>query len=106
MVEIEKGRDAMVKSLYDYCIERDEFKLLVQWDKEKNEPLSTRDISYRTGQGSGCPYCARLMRAPGDSSLATKCPVLVRKRWSIPELCPVCAGKVKENRQMIRAGPG
>lgn len=92
----------MAKSLYDYCIEREEFKLLVQWDKEKNGPLTTHGISYgskkkvwwhceighrwqapayaRTGQGSGCPYCAGKKVAPGDGSLAAKYPQLV-KEW-------------------------
>ena len=36
----------MAKSLLDYCIERDEFELLAQWDKEKNGGLSPRDVSH------------------------------------------------------------
>ena len=35
----------MGKSLYDFCIEQDEFELLVQWDKQKNGELTPRDVT-------------------------------------------------------------
>ncbi len=91
----------MAKSLYDYCIERDEFELLVQWNKEKNGETSPRDVSYgshkkvwwkcahdheweaplysRTGAGSGCPYCTRKKRAPATGTLAAEFPQLVQE---------------------------
>ncbi len=36
----------MAKSLYDYCMERDVFELLVQWDKDENGSLTPRDVSH------------------------------------------------------------
>lgn len=92
----------MAKSLYDYCLEREEFLLLAQWDKEKNGNLTAREVSRgshmkiwwrcerghqwqapvytRTGAGSGCPYCTGRKLAPGEGSLATKFPELA-KEW-------------------------
>lgn len=91
----------MRKSLYDHCVERDEFHLLAQWDKEKNKGISPKDVSYgshqriwwccalghqwqaavytRTGQGSGCPYCAGKKLLPGFNSLASKYPLLAQQ---------------------------
>ena len=88
----------MSKSLYDYCIERDDFVLLVQWDKEQNGELTTRNVSYgshikawwrcefghqwrsavysRTHAKTGCPYCA------GNRNLCASSPFAV----SYPEL--------------------
>lgn len=43
--EIQKVCEAMAKSLYDFCIEKDEFELLVQWDKQKNGDLTPRDVT-------------------------------------------------------------
>ena len=92
----------MAKSLYDYCLERDDFQLLAQWDKEKNDLLTSRDVSFgshkkvwwlcplghrwqaavytRTGAGSGCPYCSGNKRLPQFRNLATERPDLV-KQW-------------------------
>ena len=92
----------MAKSLYDYCIERDSFELLVQWDKEKNGDLTPRDVSHgshkkiwwkcahnhswdapvysRAGAGSGCPYCKGKKILPFTKTLATEFPQLV-KEW-------------------------
>lgn len=92
----------MAKSLYDFCIERDEFELLVQWDKQKNGELTIRDVSKgshkkiwwkcafghswqsavytRTGQHSGCPYCAGKIPHPSARVLADECPELI-KEW-------------------------
>ena len=100
--EIQKVRDAMAKSLYDFCIEKDEFELLVQWDKQKNGELTPRDVSHgshkkiwwkcafghswqavvytRTGQHSGCPYCTGRMLPPSARVLADECPELT-KEW-------------------------
>lgn len=91
----------MAKSLLDYCVERGEFELLAQWDKEKNGGLSPRDVSYgshkkvwwkcafthqweapvysRTGAGSGCPYCAGKKALPFSKTLATAFPDLMRE---------------------------
>lgn len=92
----------MRKSLYDYCIEREAFVLLAQWDKEKNGGLAPGDVTYgshkrvwwrcelghqwqaavyaRTGSGSGCPYCAGKKLLPNARTLATEYPQLV-KEW-------------------------
>ena len=93
---------AMGKSLYDYCIEREAFHLLTQWDKDKNSGLTPHDISYgshkkvwwkcahnhrwdapmysRTGAGSGCPYCSGKKLLPFAKTLASEFPELV-KEW-------------------------
>lgn len=92
----------MPKSLYEFCLERDDFLLLVQWDKEKNGSLTPRDVPFgshkkvwwrcefghqweavvytRTGQGSGCPYCKGKKMLPFCRTLATEFPELV-KQW-------------------------
>ena len=92
----------MAKSLLDYCLERDEFELLAQWDKQKNGELTPRDVTKgshkkiwwkcafghswqavvytRTGQRSGCPYCTGRKVLPFSKSLATEFPELM-KEW-------------------------
>ena len=89
----------MAKTLYDFCNERDEFELLVEWDKEKNGDLTPRSISkgsnkrvwwkcafghswqtfvyMRTGKGTGCPYCAGKPLPSSSYSLAIGYPDLV-----------------------------
>ena len=75
----------MAKALCDYCIEREEFKLLRQWDKENDGALTAHAVSYGShkkvwwqckkgrvwkaviysrgkGQKSGCPVCAGKVR--------------------------------------------
>ena len=86
----------MSKSLYDFCIERDEFgKLLTEWDKEKNVELTPRtasvgshkrvwwkcakghewqaEIKSRTN-GNGCPVCANKIVVIGENNLGTVFP--------------------------------
>lgn len=92
----------MAKSLYDFCIERDEFELLVQWDKQKNGELTPRNVKKgshrkiwwkcafghswqavvytRTGQSSGCPVCAGKTMPPSVRILSDECPELA-KEW-------------------------
>lgn len=92
----------MAKTLYEFCLERDEFDLLVQWDKEKNGDLTPRTVTSgshrkiwwkcfqghswqavvytRTNQHSGCPYCAGRMLSPMSCRLAEEAPRLV-KEW-------------------------
>lgn len=91
----------MRKSLHDHCVEQDKLHLLAQWDKGKNKGLSPKDISYgshqkiwwrcafghqwqaavytRTGQASGCPYCAGKKLLPGFNSLAFEHPLLAQQ---------------------------
>lgn len=91
----------MRKSLHDHCVEQDKLHLLTQWNKEKNTGISPKDISYgsrqkmwwrctyghewqaavytRTGQGSGCPYCAGKKLLPGFNSLAFEHPLLAQQ---------------------------
>lgn len=93
----------MVKSLYDWCIEREKFELLVQWDKGKNGALHPKDVSYgshkkawwkcafahqweapvysRTTSGSGCPYCTGRKMESKANTLATQYPELA-KEWN------------------------
>lgn len=90
----------MAKSLYDDCIERDAFELLVQWDKQKNGALTARDVTRgshkkvwwkcafghqwqaeiyaRTHGNAECPYCSGEMQSV--KVLADVCPLLV-KEW-------------------------
>ena len=97
-----RRRDAAIKSLYEYGLERDDFRLLAQWDKERNGDLTPRSVSYgsrkkvwwrcdaghrweapvysRTGSGSGCPYCAGKRVAAGVPTLASEYPELA-KQW-------------------------
>lgn len=92
----------MTKSLYEYCIERDDFLLLSQWDKEKNGDFAVRDVSHgshkkvwwccafghqweapvysRTISGSGCPYCTGRKFLPFAKTLASEYPQLL-KEW-------------------------
>ena len=92
----------MAKSLYEFCLERDDFILLVQWDKKKNGSLTPRDVPFgshkkawwccefghqwdaavysRTGAGSGCPYCKGKKLLPFYRTPATEFPDLV-KQW-------------------------
>lgn len=91
----------MRKSLHDYCVEKDKLHLLTQWDKEKNEGVSPKDISFgshqkiwwscalghqwqaavytRAGQGAGCPYCAGRKLLPDFNTLAAKHPLLAQQ---------------------------
>lgn len=91
------GKDfpVMSKSLYDWCLEREDFALLAQWDKEKNTGLHPKDICFdsrrmvwwkcffghqckatvASHRKLGCPYCA----GKKTDSLAQKHPELVRQ---------------------------
>ena len=92
----------MVKSLYDFCIEQNNLKLLAQWDTEINGSLTVKQVSYgnhrkvpwiynlghqweapvysRTISGSGCPYCTNHKVSEGYNDLATTAPK-VAKEW-------------------------
>ena len=92
----------MKKSLYEYCIERDEQRILYQWDKEKNEPLTPQDVSFathkevwwicdhghqwsspvysRTSNKSGCPYCRGKRIWSNEHTLASTYPDIA-KQW-------------------------
>ena len=83
----------VVKSLRNWCEERDDASLLEQWDLEKNEGLEPGDVSwgshrpvwwrcplghswqaapYSRAKGAGCPYCAgRRVWKPQESSAPT-----------------------------------
>ena len=91
----------MAKSLYDYCIEREDFRLLAQWDKEKNGELTVRDVARgssrkvwwrcefnhqwtatvysRSTMGAGCPYCAGKRVQPFSRTLASEHPQLLEE---------------------------
>ena len=84
------------------CLAKQFPMLAVEWDSEKNAPLTPKDItpgshkliwwrcqnghSYRSAvktrvqRGDGCPYCANRKVLPGFNDLATAAP-LVAKQW-------------------------
>ncbi len=99
----------MKKTFYDYCLEQGKTALLQQWDVEKNGSQTPHDLSYgskrkawwRCAQGhswqaapctrtagSGCPYCANRLLAPGENDLAAACPQLV-EQWDFAKNHPL-----------------
>ena len=92
------GGDRLRVSLYEYCLSCGREDLLSQWDKERNAPLTPKDISYgskqkvwwrcekghswqaaaytRTSNSAGCPYCTGRWIWPGENDLASKRPDL------------------------------
>lgn len=93
----------MAQSLYDYCIERDNFELLDQWDKQKNGTLTPQDVtqgshkkiwwicekghewearidSRTTERKHGCPICSGRQVLPGYNDLASQRPDIAA-RW-------------------------
>lgn len=88
--------DSKNNSLYDYCIERRNTKLLEQWDADKNSPLTPHDvarsshrkvwwvcekghewqatIASRVSKGRNCPVCAGKIVIPGENDLASAFP--------------------------------
>lgn len=91
----------MGKSLYDDCIERDAFELLVQWDQQKNGTLTPRDVArgshkkvwWKCGfghawqaeiksrtQGTRCPVCSNKRLVPGVNDLGTTHPSIA-SQW-------------------------
>ena len=91
----------MRESLYEFCMREGRGELLEQWLKEKNFPITPRDISYgskrkvwwrcekghvwqaavytRTGSGVGCPFCAGKIPVAGENDLETRYPELARQ---------------------------
>ena len=93
----------MELSLYDYCIERDDFVLLNQWDKAKNGTATPQTVSAgskkkawwvcekghvwearidsRTAKRKhGCPVCSGKQVLPGYNDLASQRPDIAA-RW-------------------------
>lgn len=92
----------MAKTLYDYCMERDNVYLLNQWDQEMNEGTTVHDVSHgshkrvwwrcerghrwqavvytRAGAGAGCPYCSGKKLSLEENTLAARFPDLA-KQW-------------------------
>lgn len=95
-----KGGPRMRRTLYDYCMEQGDEKLLREWDSVKNGDLRPETISYgsrtkvhwrcdkghewqaavysRTS-GSGCPYCAGRVVKSGSNDLQTLFPEVARE---------------------------
>lgn len=93
----------MRESLYDYCLRTDNQALLAEWDTARNGAVTPKTISYgskqkvwwkcanghewqsvvtaRTGNNSGCPYCAGKQAWPGETDLAT-CYPEVAAEWN------------------------
>ncbi|HCS34203.1 MAG TPA: hypothetical protein DIW49_05355, partial [Clostridiales bacterium] len=88
--------------------------LAVEWDDEKNAPLTPRDVtpgshkliwwrcqkghSYHSAvktrvQGSGCPYCAGKSVLPEENSLAAEYPVIA-KDWDAAKNKPLTPNQV------------
>ena len=92
----------MAKSLYEYCVEREDTALLSQWHKEKNGELTPKDVSFgsdrrvwwrgdcgheweaevcgRASAGDGCPVCTGKLVIPGVNDIVTTHPEIA-KQW-------------------------
>ena len=92
----------MRESLYEYCQRTGNQALLDEWDTARNGAVTPKTVSYgskrkvwwkcasghewqsvvtaRTGNSSGCPYCAGKRAWPGKTDLATCYPV-VAAEW-------------------------
>lgn len=88
----------MRESLADFCHREHREELLIEWDTEKNLPLTPETVSRgskrrvwwtcahghhrqaavhtRSGSGTGCPYCTGRRAIPGETDLATRYPDL------------------------------
>ncbi|WP_419520435.1 zinc-ribbon domain-containing protein [Hominenteromicrobium sp.] len=96
------------------CLAKQFPMLAVEWDSEKNAPLTPKDItpgshkliwwrcqnghSYRSAvktrvQGSGCPYCAGKNVLPEETSLATEYPSIA-KEWDAAKNVPLLPTQV------------
>lgn len=84
------------QTLYEYCKEQGNEKLLCEWNPSQNGTLTSRDVAFgskrkvwwlcerghqwetavctRTSGGSGCPYCAGKRAYPGENDLASQYP--------------------------------
>ena len=104
----------MRKSLYDFCLELGYPAPLEEWDEEANGPL-TEKVSYgskrkywwrcekghrweaavmsRTGERTGCPYCAGRLPIPGENDLATLYPELAAE-WDGERNAPLAPGEL------------
>ena len=91
----------MRESLADFCHREHREELLIEWDTEKNLPLTPETVSCgskrrvwwtcahghhrqaavhtRSGSGTGCPYCTGRRAIPGETDLATRYPDLARQ---------------------------
>lgn len=96
------------------CLAKQFPMLAVEWDSEKNAPLTPKDItpgshkliwwrcqnghSYRSAvktrvQGSGCPYCAGKNVLPEETSLAAEYPSIA-KEWDAAKNVPLLPTQV------------
>ena len=96
------------------CLAKQFPMLAVEWDSEKNAPLTPKDItpgshkliwwrcqnghSYRSAvktrvQGSGCPYCAGKNVLPEETSLAAEYPTIA-KEWDAAKNVPLLPTQV------------
>ncbi len=87
----------MRQSLYEYCVTHKRESLLHEWDAEKNDGLTPKDVKmgghykawwrcarghiwqasvYTRKGGSGCPYCAGRSVWRGENDLASQRPDL------------------------------
>ena len=95
-IRAEGNDDAMRQTLYEFCCRNNKDLLLLQWDAEKNAPLTPQQvtagtlrkawwkcplghsysavISSRALRGSDCPYCAGSKALAGFNDLAAKAP--------------------------------
>lgn len=79
----------MRETLYDFCIRTGQQTLLQEWEAERNAPLTPKDLSYGSKKKvwwiceQGHVWCASIASRTGG------------KRCG----CPVCAGKVKAQKQ-------
>ena len=88
----------MRETLFDYCKRTGELELLRQWNSERNGALTPETVSYgskkkvwwrcgkghewqaevtsRTSNHTGCPFCRGVMAWPGETDFATLWPEL------------------------------
>lgn len=81
----------MAKALCDYCIEREEFTLPRQWNKENDGAMAARDASY----GSHKKVWWQCAEGYGWKA------VVYSHATGAKSGCPVCAGKIKRKQTDI-----
>lgn len=100
----------MRETLYEYCYRTNKLHLLDEWDKEKNAPLTPKDVTRgtrrsvwwnckqghswraailsRTSAGVGCPICDGKAVVSGDNDLQTAFPEIAAQ-WDDSKNSPL-----------------
>jgi len=104
----------MLQTLPGWCELVGRTDLLLEWDVERNRPLTPEDVArgsrkrvwWRCGKGhswqaavksrtggTGCPVCAKRVIVPGENDLATTHPALAAQ-WDIEKNGPLTPEQV------------